>query len=49
MSEITDDKKIFAQFGLEEESRHYTLAKNNVISGSQKKLSVRTLEDAEWW
>lgn len=40
VSEITDGKKMFAQFGLEEESRYYTVTKNNIISGSQKKICL---------
>lgn len=42
VSEITDDKKMFAQFGLEE-SRYYTVTKNNIISGSQEKNSLSLL------
>lgn len=38
VSEITIDKEMFAQFGPEEENRYYTVTKNNVISGSQKKI-----------
>ena len=50
VSEIIDDKKMFVQFGLEEENRHYTVTTNNVISGSiRKNASIRALEDAEQW
>lgn len=50
VSEIIDYKKMFVQFGLEEENRHYPPIMNNVISGSiSKGVSIRALEDADQW